>query len=115
MSKKETKPEGIVKRSRRKIKAFWQEHKSVRFLAGLTVVGIPAIACIKTFVKNSEKEPPTEYERLEHMLSYMDIDDEELLELVIDDPAFREEYNVSDEEYAMLKEKFSNDAEEDPE
>ena len=115
MSNKKTKPEGKIKKFRQKVKAFWQEHRSVRFLAGLTVVGVPAMACVRSLIKNSEKEPPTEYERLEHMLSYADIDDEELLELVIDDPAFREEYNVSDEEYAMLKEKFSNEPEEDPE
>lgn len=108
MSKKETKSEGKIKKARQKIKAFWERHRFLRFLTGLTVVGVPAIACIRTIAKNGEKEPRTEYEQLENMLSYADIDDEELLELVIDDPAFREEYNVSDEEYAMLKEKFSN-------
>lgn len=45
-------------------------------------------------------------EQTPHKLSLADIDDPDLIELNIDDPEFRAEYNVTDEQYKRYKKKY---------
>lgn len=88
---------------KQKVKDFWGRNRSkIKLVCGLAITGASAYGAtwaykqIKDDMENTAEWKP-------HTLTLEDIDDEELIELYIDDPAFRQEYNVSDEEAEAWK------------
>lgn len=91
-----------MKKEKKKLKVRmkeWYERNKEKliFLAGVGLGGWAATSIWKA-AKHGEDHPEGD-----HILSLRDIDDEELIDLYMDDPEFREEYNVTEEEYAAWK------------
>ena len=94
---------GKKKGFKQKVKDFWSKNKGkIKFVFGLAITGASACGAHWAYKQIKEDIEPTD-EWKPHTLTLEDIDDEELIELYIDDPAFRQEYNVSDEEAEAWK------------
>ena len=86
---------GKKKGFKQKVKDFWSKNKgNVKFVCGLAITGASAYGAHWAYKQIKEDIESTD-EWKPHTLTLEDIDDEELIELYIDDPAFRQEYNVS--------------------
>ncbi len=93
-----------MKKEKKKLKVRmkeWYERNKEKliFLSGVALGGVTVNSMWKA-VRNFESHKSTEEG---HTLSLSDIDDEELIDLYMDDPEFREEYNVTEEEYTAWK------------
>lgn len=94
---------GKKKGFKQKVKDFWGKNKGkIKFVCGLAITGASAYGAHWAYKQIKEDIESTD-EWKPHTLTLEDIDDEELIELYIDDPAFRQEYNVSDEEAEAWK------------
>ena len=91
-----------MKKEKKKFKVRmkeWYERNKEKliFLSGVAIGGV-AVNSVWKAAKWAEEHPEGD-----HILSLRDIDDEELIDLYMDDPDFREEYNVTEEEYTTWK------------
>ena len=99
------------KNFKRKVKDFWGRNKGkVKFLCSLAFTGASVYGARLAYKRIMEECEGVE-EWKPHTLSLEDIDDEELIALHIDDPAFRQEYNVSDEEAEAWKQEHEEPSE----
>ena len=84
---------------KQKVKDFWGRNRGkIKFVCGLAITGASAYGATWAYKQiKEESENTDEHEYTLGAPTLDDIDDEELIALYIDDPAFREEYCISDE------------------
>ena len=91
---------------KQKVKDFWgRHHGKIKFVCGLAITGASAYGAHWAYKQIKEDVEATE-EWKPHTLTLEDIDDNELIALHISNPAFRQEYNVSDEEAEAWKQDY---------